>query len=80
LADGLLIDRLVNNWLIGLLIGWFKDFVGWCDDGLLNVTDVVVRWGVGIDSRVADSDLSKRNFGEQYVTVQEHEQGRVRLG
>lgn len=32
------------------------------------------------DNHVEDSDIPNRGIGKQYVTVQEHERGRVRLG
>jgi hypothetical protein len=37
-------------------------------------------WEGADDIHVEDSDIPYRGTGKQYVTVQEHEQGRVRLG
>jgi hypothetical protein len=37
-------------------------------------------WWRTDDNHVEDSDILNRGIGKQYVTVQEHERGRVRLG
>ena len=37
-------------------------------------------WEGADDIHVADSDIPYWGTGKQYVTVQEHERGRVRLG
>ena len=38
-----------------------------------------VWWGID-DNHVEDSGIPNRDIGKQYVTVQEHERGRMRLG
>jgi hypothetical protein len=38
------------------------------------------RPGYGFYNHVEDGDVSNRGIGKQYVAVQEHDRGRVRLG